>query len=59
MRSAGSEVSPGHQHNSEKRVVDKGFSMNLALELILKDEKELNRPTGKGQQGPFADSQVV
>lgn len=43
------EVHPEQQHSLEEGLVDKGFSVDLAFELILKDEEELNRPTGRGQ----------
>lgn len=43
------EVGPEQQHSLEEGLVDKGFSVDLAFELILKDEEELNRPTGRGQ----------
>ena len=42
-------------------MVDKGFSRDLALKLILKDEEELNGPTGRGQHSPnpFETCKVV
>lgn len=40
---------PRRQHSLEKGRVDKGFSKGLAFELILKDEEELNKLTGRGQ----------
>jgi len=44
VRSAVTEVGPGPQQSSGEGLVDKGFSMDLPLELILRDEEELNRP---------------
>lgn len=42
------EVDPEQQHSLEEGLVDKGFSVDLASERILKNEEELNRPTGRG-----------
>ena len=40
------EEGPGLQHSSGEGLVDKDFSMELPLELTLRDEEELNRPRG-------------
>lgn len=42
------EADPEQQHSLEEGLVDKGYSVDLAFELILKNEEELNRPTGRG-----------
>lgn len=47
--------------SAARGLAEKGFSMDLAPEWILKDEEEGNRPTGRGQHKlrPFGRSYMV